>query len=338
MLSKNIVFTSAFVTELISEEVKQLGPNDVLVRLAVSTISTGTERANLVGEVNISVLSNLTHAHFPRRVGYSSAGTVVAVGSSVTSVAVGDRVAVSWSTHSQFCVVKECNVYKLLDDISFEEAATWHISTFPMAAIRKCRLEIGESALVMGVGLLGMMAIKILKASGACPLIAVDPDENKRKIAKKIGADYVFDPNEFGFAEKVKEVTCGGVNVAIEVTGNGKALDSLLDCMAKLGRVALLGCTRSSDFTIDYYKKVHGPGIVLIGAHTNARQSFESAPTLWTTRDDVIAVQKLVVHNRLKFADIVNEIHPVEDYVNVFNRLGTEKSFPVVQLDWRNLK
>lgn len=338
MISKNIVFTSAFVTELISEEVKPLGPNDVLVRLAVSTISTGTERANLVGEVNISVLSNLTHAHFPRRVGYSSAGTVEAIGSAVTSVSVGDRVAVSWSTHSQFCVVNESKVYKLCDEISFEEAATWHISTFPMAAIRKCRLEIGESALVMGVGLLGMMAIKILKASGACPLIAVDPDENKRKIAKEIGADYVFDPFESDFDKKVKIVTGGGANVAIEVTGNGKALDSLLDCMTKLGRVALLGCTRSSDFTIDYYKKVHGPGITLIGAHTNARQSFESAPCLWTTRDDVLAVQKLVVHDRLKFVDIVKERHPVTDYASVFKRLGEEKSFPVVQLDWRGLK
>jgi hypothetical protein len=79
--------------------------------------------------------------------------------------------------------------------------------------------------------------------------------------------------------------------VAIEVTGNGGALDGVLDCMARFGRVALLGCTRSSDFTIDYYRKVHGPGITLIGAHTNARPQYESHHGWWTTADDIRAVK-----------------------------------------------
>lgn len=338
MNSRNIVFTEPNVTELLTEEVKPLGKKDVMVKIAVSTISSGTEKANLVGEVNTSVYSNRTVAHFPRRVGYSSAGVVVEVGKGVTSLQKGDRVALSWSKHAEYCVVPEANTYKLDDETSLEEGAMWHISTFPMSAIRKCRLEIGESAIVMGVGILGMMAIKLLKAAGACPIVAVDPDENKREIAKRIGADFVFDPFEEGFAENVKQVTNGGANVAIEVTGNGKALDSVLNCMAKYGRVALLGCTRNSDFTIDYYKKVHGPGIMLIGAHTMARPKFESSPALWTTRDDVLAVQKMVSLGRLTFADLVQEIHSINNYKEVFNRLTFEKGFPVIQLDWRDLK
>lgn len=338
MKSKNVVFTQPNTTELLSEDVKPLGKNDILVKLLFSTISTGTEKANLIGEVNTSVYSNRTVAHFPRRVGYSSSGIIVEVGSKVTDLHPGDRVALSWSKHAEYCVVPSQNVYKLNDGISFEEGAMWHISTFPMAAIRKCRLEIGESAIVMGIGILGMMAIKLLKAAGACPIIAVDHDETKLKIAKRIGADYVFNPFEEGFAEKVKNITNGGANVAIEVTGNGKALDSLLDCMAQFGRVALLGCTRSSDFTIDYYHKVHGPGISLIGAHTMARPKYESSPSMWTTRDDVLAVQKLVSLGRLSFADLVQETHSINNYKEVFNRLATEKGFPIIQLDWRDLK
>lgn len=338
MNSKNIVFTEPNVTELLTEEVKPLGKNDVLVKIMFSTISTGTEKANLIGEVNTSVYSNRTVAHFPRRVGYSSSGIVEAIGEKVENIKVGDRVALSWSKHFEYCVVPSNNVYKLEDNISLEEGAMWHISTFPMAAIRKCRLEIGESAIVMGVGILGMMSIKLLKVAGACPIVAVDPDANKREIAKKIGADFVFDPFEEGFAENVKQVTNGGANVAIEVTGNGKALDSVLDCMAQFGRVALLGCTRSSDFTIDYYKKVHGPGISLIGAHTMARPKLESSPALWTTHDDVLAVQKLVSLGRLNFADLIQETHSINNYKEVFDRLAFEKGFPVVQLDWRDLK
>ena len=338
MKSRNVVFTTPNVTELLEEDIKPIEKNDVLVKLAFSTISTGTEKANLVGEVNTSVYSNRTVAKFPRRVGYSSSGTVVEVGEKVTDLQPGDRVALSWSKHAEYCVIPSQNVYKLNDNISFEEGAMWHISTFPMAAIRKCRLEIGESAIVMGIGILGMMAIKLLKAAGACPIIAVDPDVKKHEIAKRSGADYVFDPFEENFASKVKELTNGGANVAIEVTGNGKALDSVLDCMAQFGRVALLGCTRSSDFTIDYYKKVHGPGISLIGAHTMARPKLESSPTMWTTRDDVLAVQKLVSLGRLTFADLVQETHSINNYEEVFNRLATEKGFPVVQLDWSDLK
>lgn len=338
MKSKNVVFTQPNTTELLSEDVKPLGKNDVLVKLLFSTISTGTEKANLIGEVNTSVYSNRTVAHFPRRVGYSSSGIIVEVGSKVTDLHPGDRVALSWSKHAEYCVIPAQNAYKLNDGISFEEGAMWHISTFPMAAIRKCRLEIGESAIVMGIGILGMMAIKLLKAAGACPIIAVDHDETKLKIAKHIGADYVFNPFDEGFAEKVKNITNGGANVAIEVTGNGKALDSLLDCMAQFGRVALLGCTRSADFTIDYYHKVHGPGISLIGAHTMARPKYESSPSMWTTRDDVLAVQKLVSLGRLSFADLVQETHSINNYKEVFNRLATENGFPIIQLDWRDLK
>ena len=63
---------------------------------------------------------------------------------------------------------------KYLEKISFEEAALFHIATFPLAALRKCKLELGESAIVMGMGILGMMAVKLLRVAGAAPLIAVD--------------------------------------------------------------------------------------------------------------------------------------------------------------------
>ena len=93
----------------------------------------------------------------------------------------------------------------------------------------------------------------------------------------------------------MKKVTDGkGVNVAVEVTGNGKALDQVLDCMARFGRVSLLGCTRNSDFTIDYYRKIHFPGITLVGAHTAARPDRESAPGYWCYDDDLYAIFKLL--------------------------------------------
>jgi len=339
-MSKNlsIYFTRPCVAELCEGEIKAIDDNEVLVKLAVSTVSSGTERANLIGEKNVRPSKSVTDVPFPRISGYSSAGVVMQVGKQVRSVAIGDRVALSWSTHSKYVVIAENNVHKILDDkISFSEAALWTIGTFPLAAIRKCGLEMGESAIVMGLGVLGLVGVKLLRAAGAAPIVAVDPVAEKRAYALELGADYAFDSYDPDFAQKVKEVTDGGANVALEITGIGAGLDGVLDCMAKFGRIALLGCTRDKEFTIDYYKKVHGPGISLIGAHTNARPKVESSRGMWTTHDDVMALQRMHRLGRLDLSSLVEETHSPEEAPEVYQRLATEKSFPLVQFDWSRL-
>ena len=339
MITKSIVFTAPGRAELIGEPVREMGPKDVLVRLRRSSISAGTERANVAGEVNVGIRSHDTVAHFPRRSGYSAVGDVEAVGGEVRRCAVGDRVVVRWGCHSQYVCVGEDKVRRVESDrVTDQDAALAMIATFPLAALRKCRLELGEPALVMGQGVLGQLAVPLLRQAGAAPVIAADPVEGKRARALQLGADYALDPYAPDFAERVKELTGGGVHAAIEVTGVGAALDQALDCMAPMGRVALLGCTRHSDFTIDYYHKVHGPGISLIGAHTLARPQAESAPGLWTEDDDIAALLRLIGLGRLSLGALVQETHSPEEAPEIYARLVREKAFPVVQFDWRLLK
>lgn len=337
MSYKKILFTKPKVAEICDYEIDEPNSGEVQVRLAVSSISSGTERANILGEVNISVFEKSDVAIFPREGGYSSAGIIEKVGPNVTDLQVGDRVALSWSSHSQVLNIEQKNVYKLSDNVSFQDAAFFHIATFPLAAIRKCRLEMGESAIVMGMGILGLAALQLLRAAGAAPIIAVDPVAEKREKALQCGADYALDPYKSDFIETVKQLTDGGAKVAIEVTGVGKALDSVLDCMARYGRVALLGCTRNSDFTIDYYHKVHGPGITLVGAHASARPQTESSNGWWTQRDDIHTLMKLTEMGRLSLASMIDEVHSPMEAVEVYDRLANEKAFPLVQFDWRKM-
>ena len=335
---KQIVFTKVNTAELLEREISDPGPKEVQVALAVSSISSGTERAGITGSTTVSWKRPAApEAVFPRYHGYSSAGVITKLGEAVEGFCVGDRVALSWSTHSQFQNIKAALVHKLPDSVSFSDGALTHIATFPLAAIRKCRLEIGESAIVMGLGILGTIALQLLKAAGAAPILAVDPDPVKREKALRQGADYVLDPYAPDFAQKAKELTGGGANVGIEVTGLGAGLDGILDCMALFGRVALLGCTRDRDFTIDYYRKVHGPGITLVGAHTMARPQKDSSDGWWTERDDFEAILKLTRLGRLKLSQLVEETHSPEDAPAVYTRLCTEKTFPLVQFDWRKL-
>lgn len=335
---KQIVFTGVGKAELCDEPLRNINENEVLVKTAFSTISNGTERANLMGEPNVNGASNEKIAPFPKRLGYSSSGVVAAVGGNVTKFKPGDRVSGAWGVHAQYNIYDESALVMIPDEIGLDEASIAHIATFPLAALRKVRIEIGESAIVMGLGILGIIGVQLLKAAGAVPIIAADPNKARRELALKLGADYALDPTVEGFAERVKELTEGGANAAIEVTGIGAGLDEVLDCMARFGRVALLGCTRNPDFTIDYYKKIHCPGITLIGAHTNARPAVESHAGYWTHNDDRKALFKLICGKRLDLASLISEVHSPNEAGEVFARLAYDKDFPFgVQFDWSAL-
>lgn len=340
MKNEQIVFTKRNTAQLLRSEYKKPSANEVAVKTTFSTISCGTEKANITGDANVSILTDENEpVAFPRASGYSSSGIVIAKGSNVTSVNVGDAVAMSWSLHKSINVVPEENVMKFNEtDVSMQDAALFHIATFPLAALRKTRLEIGESMMVMGLGILGLMAVHFAKAAGAAPVIAVDPIAERREKALRFGADYAFDPFEKDFAKKVKDKTDGGVSTAIEVTGFGAGLNQCLDCMARFGRISLLGCTRNKNFTVDYYRKVHGPGIQLIGAHTLARPNFESSPGYFTQQDDIKALLKLCALKRIALKAMVDEVFFPEDCGEVYTRLVNDKNFPVVvQFDWRHL-
>ena len=334
MKVRQIVFPEPNRAELQTRESPEFAPDSVVVKTAVSTVSPGTEKANITGNPNIAG-SGAPTTKFPRYLGYSSAGTVVRVGDQVKSVKVGDRVVVMWGFHADYNVVPESKVVQIPDEIDFHTAALLLIATFPLAAIRKTRLEIGESLLVMGLGLLGQFAVRLARAAGAVPVIAADPVAERRENARSHGADFALDPLAPGFAEAVKDLTRGGVKCGIEVTGVGAGLDETLDCMAKFGRVALLGCTRDKNFTIDYYRKIHAPGITLIGAHTVARPEVESAPGWFTHRDDILALCDLLRFGRLDFSDLTRHRHAPEECPAIYADLIANPAFPMAtQFDW----
>ena len=348
------MFTEKNKAELVEEAKPEPKAGEVVVRLVRSCISSGTERANLTGvpdgATGIFGDENDMRVTWPRRGGYSSSGVVESTGEGVTSVKPGDRVAMSWSWHKQYMSLPENQVYRIPGNVSFQDAAFAHISTFPSAAIRKCRLEFGESAIVMGLGVLGQLAVKLLRAAGAAPVIAADPVMGKREEAIALGADFAFDPLAPDFAAQVKAVTESdrrthmgrkpdvGAKVAIEVTGNGAALNSVLDAVAPFARVALLGCTRDSNFTINYYRKVHAQGVSLIGAHTMARPDAESSNGWWTTRDDAQSFLKLLSLGRVSLDGFVAEVHSPEECGEVYARLAVGGAFPVVQFDWTRIE
>lgn len=333
MKNKQILFTDIHKAELAETDVRELDSCSVLVKTEYTVISGGTERVCLMGLPN-------TPQKFPMSLGYCGVGYVEAVGEDVKKVSIGDRVLVYHGVHAKYNVVPESDVTLVENEkISSLEASFVIIASMGLGGVRKLELELGESAMVMGLGLLGIFAIQFLRVSGANPLIAADLNPERRKLALELGADYAFDPSDEDFTKKVMEVTKGkGVRACVEVSGISKAMNQALECASYMGRISLLGCTRVSDSGVDYYNQVHRPGVKLIGAHNFVRPKSESYPHHWTHHDDCNAIIDLIVGGRIQVNPIISRVVSPTDASEIYNELCDNKNFPLgTVFDWRNM-
>ena len=332
MTSKKISFTAIHKAELVEGELRELNENEVLTEMEYTVISGGTERACIMG-------SNNTSQKFPMSLGYCGVGHVTQVGSAVTSIAVGDRVLVYHGIHAKYNIRPEADITKVTNEnISSLDAAFVIIASMGLGGVRKLEIELGESAMVMGLGLLGMFAVQFLRLNGAYPVIAADLNPARRELALKLGADYAFDPSSPDFVEQVKAVTKGkGVRATVEVTGVSAAMKQALECASWMGRISLLGCTRVSDCAVDYYQQVHCPGVKLIGAHNFVRPKVESYPHHWTHQDDCKAILDLIAAGRIQVEPIVSRVVSPEDCTEIYNQLCDDPAFPMgTVFDWRD--
>ena len=336
MKRKQILFTEPGKAEFILDrEVADLADDEALVKTEYSAVSAGTEYANIMGSQNLPGGNK-----FPRAVGYSSVGYIVKVGKDVKKYKVGDHVLVYHGCHTNYNKVKENKMMLVPEGMDPKQASLVIIAAMGMGGVRKLNIELGESAMIIGLGLLGMFSVEFAKLSGAYPVIVSDFSEERRKVALKVGADYALDPAAPDYIEQVKKLTGGkGVNAIVEVTGSGRALEQALMFVAPMGRISLLGCTRVSDLQIDYYQEVHRPGVKLIGAHNFVRPKVESYPGHWTMHDDCVCIMNLTVGGRIDIESIIHEVHTPDEAPEVFDRLVKDHyNFPLgVLFDWTNV-
>ncbi len=332
MIRKQIFFTSPGEAKLLDKEIPEIKDDEILTKTIYSVVSGGTERAVLLGMPN-------TWGDYPRSLGYCGVGIVQQVGKDVISVKTGDRVLVYHGKHANYNVKKEDEITLVENDsIDSLDAAFVIIASMGLGGVRKLELELGESAMVMGLGLLGMFSVQFLKLSGADPLIAADLNPARRELALRLGADYALDPSAPDFVERVKEITGGkGVRATVEVTGVSKAMLEALECASFMGRIALLGCTRVSDSSVDFYTLVHRPGVKLIGAHNFVRPKVESYPHHWTHADDCRAILSLIARGKISVKPIVSRVVDPVKAPEIYDQLANDPQFPLgTVFDWRN--
>ena len=288
---------------------------------------------------NTNISSPGAANNFPIMLGYSGVGIVIETGKLIQNIRIGDRVLIYHGVHSNYNLVHEDQLTVITDrDIDPMQAAFVPIAAMSLGGLRKTRIEPGESAMVFGMGILGAIAVELFRFAGGLPVVVADLNHHRRELALEIGADHAFDTTSSDFTEQVKRVTDGkGVKAVVEVTGSSRALQQALEIAAYMGRISLLGCTRVSDCSIDYYQSVHRPGISLIGAHNFVRPKTESYPYHWTHHDDCRSILKMLSMGRLSFKKIITEIANPKDATDIYARLLNDPDFPVgVAFDWNS--
>ena len=337
MIGYYIVFEAKGKAALREFEVPELKADEVLIENDYSALSAGTERANLISLPN----TGTAEYGFPQQSGYSATGHVIAVGKGVSNLNVGDKAIVAWGGHRSHTIKKAYSVFKIEDDSTdMLDASFAHIASFSFLGVRKLKIELGESVMIAGMGILGAFALQIANLSGAIPVIVSDFNPARCELALQLGASTTFSPGEDDFIEKVKAATGGdGPNAVVEVTGSAVALQQALEYIAWEGRISLLGCTRISDMPIDFYKYVHRRGISMIGAHTFTRPKQESAHGRWTEHDDYRTFLKLVAAKKLQVRPLISEIVSPQDAPEVYRRLAETKNPPLgIAFDWSKIQ
>ncbi|MDQ3917273.1 MAG: zinc-binding alcohol dehydrogenase, partial [Acidobacteriota bacterium] len=177
----------------------ELGQKSLLgkARARPDLVRQVVEKARQQGLVNTfnNVMSKIER---PMSLGYSAAGVVEAVGSEVSDLKVGDRVAIAgagYANHAEINYVPRNLVALVPDGVSFEEAAYTTVASIALQGVRLARPELGEIAVVSGLGLIGLVAVQLLKANG-CRVIGLDFDRAKIDLALRLGMDEGALPDE----------------------------------------------------------------------------------------------------------------------------------------------
>jgi predicted dehydrogenase/threonine dehydrogenase-like Zn-dependent dehydrogenase len=347
--------------ETILEEVPapQLKRGAVLIQTTRTLVSLGTERmlvefgkSNLISKarqqpekvkqvldkIKTEGLLPTLEAVFnkleqPLPLGYCNVGRVIAVGEGVTDFSIGDRVA-SNGQHAEFVCVPQNLVAHIPDNVSDEEASFTVIGSIGLQGIRLLNPTIGETVVVVGLGLIGLLTAQLLIANG-CNVIGVDIDNDKLELARKWGV-IPFNPKIGDVVKYVESFTnnIGADGVIITASTKSNEIISQAARMSrKRGKIVLVGIIGLELSRSEFYEKElsfqvscsYGPGRY----DENYEQKgldYPIAFVRWTEKRNFETILNSISTNKLKVKEMITNITPLDQFQNIYGSIGSNKS------------
>lgn len=314
MKCNGIVALSAGETQMIRVDVPDPGPHEIQIRMVSSLVSAGTERAWVLGLANAV-------PEYPYVPGYCCSGYVEKTGPGVTGFSCGDRVA-AYAVgvgHREIGNVADYNVVLLPDEVSFRHASFTSLGQTSLQGVRKCRIELGECIVSLGLGIVGIFALQFAHLNGALPCIAIDGNESRLETAAKCHADFLVNNRQDGWQERLLELTKGkGPSVVFDNTGVPDAMGQACRMAADYARVCILGCPRgTADF--NFYRDVQKKSITVIGAHAvDSIPRWHSYPNYWTFADDASCFLRFVQKGDIKIEPMISRTVSQKEAANAY--------------------
>ena len=277
-------------------------------------------------------------------IGYSLSGVVIAVGEGVTGYAVGDRVSASGAglaNHAEFVNVPVQLVTKLPDSISFEKASTVTLGAIALQGVRRADLRMGEYAVVFGCGILGLLALQMLKNSGN-RVAAVDLDDSRLKLAKELGAEIVINPSNENSVSAIINWSGGyGADAVIftAATQTSEPLSQSFQMCRKKGKVVLVGVVGMNIRREDMYKNEldflistsYGPGRY-DNNYEKKGIDYPYAYVRWTQNRNMKEYLRLVDRELIKLEKLISDVYKIEKADEAFQSLKSSDQKPLIVL------
>ena len=352
------------VVEVNEVPVPALNDKFVLVKNTASVISAGTEKTKIdMGKKNLlqkakarpdlvkQVLQKIktegikktlqtvtSRLNSPSPLGYSCAGKVIAAGGLVEGIQPGDRVAcggADYANHAEYVAIPKNLVVKIPDNVTDEEAAFTTVGSIAMQGVRLSEPRLGETFLVLGLGLLGQITVQLLRANG-CTVIATDLDPSLAKQAATFGA-ISADPGTDVDA-LCKSLTAGhGVDGVLVCAGtsSNQPIELCGEVTREKGRVIVVGAVRMDIPREDFFKKEinvvisrsYGPGRYDPNYEENGND-YPLAYVRFTEQRNMQAFLDLVSQGKVDVKSLITHRFTIDQAAEAYQLIEGAKTEP----------
>lgn len=370
---KQVVMQSGKVS-VIQVPVPALEPGTILVEVAYSSISAGTEIAGvrsggeplwkralkhpdevsnalaMMREQGVRRIHRMIRAKLSTAtaLGYSAAGTVIAVGEGIIDFKIGDRVACAGAQcahHAEVICVPRNLAVKLPNELDLSHASTVTLGSIATQGIRRLNPTLGENIVVLGLGILGQLTAQLLKANG-CHAIGIDIDSKRVALAKEAGIKWAFHPGNVEIESHVHRITDGfGVDgVIITASSASDALISqAFNMCRKKGRVVLVGDVGLNINREDIFKKEldflisssYGPGRY-DSTYEEGGIDYPLPYVRWTENRNMAEYLACIADGRINLELLISHIVDIDDAEIGYERLKLSADDLIIVLRYSN--
>jgi predicted dehydrogenase/threonine dehydrogenase-like Zn-dependent dehydrogenase len=347
-----------------------LQPGGVLVRTAASIISPGTEkmvlelgRKSLIGKarerpdlvrqvitrartygISATVQSVVSKMDQALQLGYSAAGVVEAVAPGIVDIKQGDRVAIAgagYASHAEINYVPRNLTALIPGSVSFDQAAYSTVAAIAIQGVRLARPELSEIVVVSGLGLIGLIAVQLLKASG-CRVLGFDLNKDKIEIGRRVGLDEgavlgVDDP--LLATDRFSNGRGADLTLITAATSSNQPIELAGEITRRKGRVVVVGAVGMNVPRDTYYRKElelkvsmsYGPGRY-DRSYEEGGLDYPYDYVRWTERRNLESVLELMARGLLDVGSLTTHRFPVDKAADAYGMIyaGSESYAGVV--------